>query len=256
MFKYIKTTVQDKLNDYINYTKTLRLIDTYWEDYILESQTYSIEIDEQYAGCFSIHSQENMLTSFFIKDEYVIFSQAVFLDILEKYQVKFAYVVTSDELFLSVAMDNHKKVELQAYFFDDSFVPKNPCKYPIYLLKQANKSDYNELKALDFFDNLDLEDETDIKYVMRDCNGNLMGAGHIQTMLLAPKWGACGMITAENYRQKGVGKSIIMHLKQICMERELIPIAGCWYYNHNSKRTLESCGFSSRTRLLKIHFKS
>lgn len=27
-----------------------------------------------------------------------------------------------------------------------------------------------------------------------------------------------------------------------------------WYYNHNSKRTLESAGYISKTRLLRIEF--
>jgi hypothetical protein len=32
------------------------------------------------------------------------------------------------------------------------------------------------------------------------------------------------------------------------------PIPGCWNYNHNSKRTLESAGYASNTRLLRIDF--
>jgi uncharacterized membrane-anchored protein YitT (DUF2179 family) len=31
-------------------------------------------------------------------------------------------------------------------------------------------------------------------------------------------------------------------------------VSGCWYYNHNSKKTMESAGGYSKTRLLKFYF--
>jgi hypothetical protein len=52
----------------------------------------------------------------------------------------------------------------------------------------------------------------------------------------------------------GIGRSIIIHLRNICIEKGLTPMAGCWYYNHNSKNTLESTGFITKTRLLRIDF--
>ncbi len=63
-----------------------------------------------------------------------------------------------------------------------------------------------------------------------------------------------GMFTNPKYRQQGVGRSIILHLKEICNEKGIIPLPGCWYYNHESKKTLESAGYISRTRLLRIEF--
>lgn len=62
------------------------------------------------------------------------------------------------------------------------------------------------------------------------------------------------MFTSVVYRKKGIGKAIITKLKRLCYENGEIPICGCWYYNNNSKKTLESCGFVTKTRLLKIKF--
>ncbi len=39
-----------------------------------------------------------------------------------------------------------------------------------------------------------------------------------------------------------------------CRQKELHPIAGCWYYNHNSKKTLERAGMVTQTRLLKVDY--
>jgi hypothetical protein len=55
-------------------------------------------------------------------------------------------------------------------------------------------------------------------------------------------------------RCKGVGRSIQMHLADITRENGYIPISGCWYYNHNSKKTIESAGRYSKTRLLNVTF--
>jgi hypothetical protein len=62
------------------------------------------------------------------------------------------------------------------------------------------------------------------------------------------------MIVREEYRQKGYGANILNGLKNIVKTKGLIPISGCWYYNHNSKKTMESAGAYSRTRLLRFYF--
>lgn len=58
--------------------------------------------------------------------------------------------------------------------------------------------------------------------------------------------------TMDNHRRKGVGRSIQMHLAEFCRKKGLIPISGCCYYNHLSKKTMESAGCYSQTRYLDI----
>jgi len=62
------------------------------------------------------------------------------------------------------------------------------------------------------------------------------------------------MITLEAKRQNGAGRSILIHLADICKENGFIPISGCYYYNHLSKKTIESAGKYSKTRLLNVSF--
>jgi RimJ/RimL family protein N-acetyltransferase len=63
-----------------------------------------------------------------------------------------------------------------------------------------------------------------------------------------------GMYTMEPFRQSGVGTATIVTLMDECRRRSLRPVAGCWYYNHRSKQTLERAGMFSPTRLLKIDY--
>jgi hypothetical protein len=46
----------------------------------------------------------------------------------------------------------------------------------------------------------------------------------------------------------------IAMLIEECRRRSLRPVAGCWYYNHRSRRTLQRAGMYSPTRLLKIDY--
>ena len=55
-------------------------------------------------------------------------------------------------------------------------------------------------------------------------------------------------------RGQGVGTETITLLRAECRRRALRPVAGCWYYNHASRRTLERAGMYSPTRLLRISF--
>lgn len=249
---FTKTSFEEQLTLYIKYTQGLRLVDTFWEDYIVNATIYTISFDHKVIGCFSIYEEEHRLT--FLEQSFTKQAQSIFADIINQYHVICALVVTNDELFLSLCLESQVKIELQAYFFDYIKKPQKPATYPSTQLKRATEADLEELRETNFFDDLSLENDADVKYVLRDENGGFLGAGHIHTMQLSPQWGACGMVVAEKHRQKGVGRSIILHLTKIVKENGLTPIAGCWYYNFNSKHTLESCGYASKTRLLSIHF--
>jgi predicted acetyltransferase len=62
------------------------------------------------------------------------------------------------------------------------------------------------------------------------------------------------MIVVEGERQKGYGTMTLRALRKRCIGQNITPIAGCWYFNHQSKKTIEASGFYSQTRLLRIVF--
>ena len=69
-----------------------------------------------------------------------------------------------------------------------------------------------------------------------------------------PDVASIGMYTIEPYRNSGVGTATIALLVEECARRGLRAVAGCWYYNHASKRTLERAGMVTQTRLLRIEY--
>jgi GNAT superfamily N-acetyltransferase len=79
---------------------------------------------------------------------------------------------------------------------------------------------------------------------------NILGVGIIERSILQEGYASVGMFTNEDFRMQGIGRTIIHYLKEWCYSNNLTPISGCWYYNINSKLTLESAGMVTKTRLL------
>jgi hypothetical protein len=49
---------------------------------------------------------------------------------------------------------------------------------------------------------------------------------------------------------------ISLTLMAACRDDGIMPLAGCWYYNHASKKTLEAAGMVTATRLLRFEFQA
>ena len=229
--------------------------DDFWEGHVVGSQIYSVELSGQVIGLCGINNQEN-LTFFYIQPAFLRHAQPAFSVMLEVLKPKYAFVPTNDELLMSLCMDKQVKIEMQAYFWKHGGSIVRPAEYSRELLTLAKPNDETDIMEME-----DDEDREEVAeriaegkyYVMRE-NGIFLGRGNFHKHMIIPNVVSIGMAVHPNFRLRGVGRSIIMHLADICHENGLKPYCGCWYYNHNSKATLESAGFVSQTRLLKVWF--
>lgn len=255
MYQYKLSSLEENNKFFNEYIESLSSrYDDYLEHHILNSKVYSIYVNNEHSGYFGIFDC-SMLTQFYMPKWAFRHAQAVFEEVIQSYGIKNAFVPTCDETFLSLCMDKHTKVNLQAYFFEESNVPVRPAEYPREMLKQATMDELQEILEVtgDFLDTPKKSLEAGELYILRD-QDEFLGLGIIVKNDIMKNCKGTGMFVNEKHRGKGVGRSIILHLKEMCHEEGVIPLPGCWYYNHNSKRTLESCGYISKTRLLRIDF--
>lgn len=257
-YKFIKTSFNENKAMFFKYFNSLSgIYDNFLESHILKSDLYSIYIDNNNKGYFAIY-EDKLLTQFYVDISAMKYAQSIFKDILEQYDVKGAFVPTCDELLLSLSLDFHKKVNMQAYFFEENKNSMYEIKPPMYnrnLLRVATEMDTPAIKELsdNFFDTFQYSSLQNKIYILEK-NDEILGFGIIEDCNIFTEYKATGMFTVVKYRQKGVGRSIILHLRDICHENGFKPLTGCWYHNCNSKNTLESCGYISNTRLLNIEF--
>jgi N-acetylglutamate synthase-like GNAT family acetyltransferase len=253
----IKKCTYENIMKYISdyYKENKIIVDSFWEGQIRESNFYVIEYNQNIIGYFAINN-EMVLTLFNVFEPYRNISQVLF-EIVKKYEsVKEALIPTGDEFFISHAVDNYTKMERQAYF--SIYTEKNPERIIDIKLELANIEKDGDILNIchDFLkgevENIRKGIDEEI-YIARYEN-NVIGFGVIEYQKIVNVYASIGMIVREEYRQKGFGANILNGLKNIVKGKGLQAISGCWYYNHNSKKTMESAGAYSKTRLLRFYF--
>lgn len=250
------TELQPTLQQYIS--AFAAPIDSFLEDHILASTHYAIRLQGTPIGWAAVY-QQSLLTQFALVPAYKQLGQRLFLLARKLEEVRAAFVPTCDEFFLAHALDDYRQLEKQAYFFQAD-PARSPYQPPLPLThRQATLADLPTFQQLagDFFDKVEQRITAGQLTITERANGtgvDCVGFGIIEPGRLIPDVGSCGMFTVEAHRNQGIGPAIITDLMGRCAARGLRPIAGCWYYNHRSKQTLEKAGLFSQTRLLKISY--
>jgi RimJ/RimL family protein N-acetyltransferase len=227
-------------------------IDSFLEDHILASNHYQILLDNTIIGWASIH-EESLMTQFGLFSPHKQHGQQAFQRARKLEHVQAAFIPTCDEFFLAHALDDYRQLEKQAYFFQhDPQARRYQAPFPL-VHRQAETPDIPTIRSLsgEFFDKIEQRVQDGQLYLTHR-DGECVGFGIIDKSVLRPGVASIGMFTVEPFRGLGIGPAILTGLIDICTQQGLHPIAGCWYYNHRSKKTLEKAGLFSQTRLLKI----
>lgn len=246
------TILKPLIDDYLSQLSSP--VDSFLEDHILASNHSLIVVNGENAGYCAVH-KSSLLTQFYLRNECKQHGQAVFQRLKKLESVQAAFVPTADEFFLAHALDEYKQLDKQAYFFQ---TPKDQARLavdPSLAVRLAQPSDTALIKeyAGDFFDGLESSIQKEQIYVMTK-DQICVGFGVLVKSELQPTWASIGMYTRSEFRNQGIGRNMIRYLINECRRQQRQAIAGCWYYNHLSKKTLESAGMYTQTRLLKVSY--
>lgn len=250
----------DIKNDVTSYYENNNItVDSYWEDHVLGSNHYKIAWADETVGFFSIYGKTK-ITLFHMEDKYANYGQEVFAKIKQYEQVTHAFLPTGDEFFLSHCIDNFARFEKQAYFSIYTDKPlKESYQHDLEFVEVKTDEDIKLLElAGDFFSEEMLKMTAEkaehyITYLVKD-NDELIGFGVIEYGRVKPSIGSAGMFVMEEKRRRGYAACILKGLQKIIEDKGLKAHSGCWYYNHNSKKSMESAGAFSKTRLINFYF--
>ncbi len=228
-------------------------IDSFLEGHILASNHYRIVVAGETAGCASIH-EERLITQFALAEPYRRCGQDLFRGLRRMEQVRSAFVPTCDEFFLAHALDDYRQLAKQAYFFTAAHLASRSTSGQ-YAMRPAESGDVELVRreSGDFFEQPERHITAGELFVTVR-GEEPVGFGILVKSVLYDDVASIGMYTIERFRRAGVGAATIVMLMDECRRRFLRPVAGCWYYNHRSKQTLERAGMFSPTRLLKIDY--
>lgn len=225
-------------------------IDAFLEEHILGSEALRIVVDGAPAGIAAIHG-ESLITCFAPEPRVLQHGQAMYHALRPTGQVAAAFVPTCDEVFLAHALDDMRELRKQAYFFAlgldvppvaDGWTPAPATADDAAFIREVSG---------DFSEPVERRIETGELFLMLGSDERV-GVGNMERSTLYDAVASIGMLAVEQSRRGGVGAATIGMLVRGCQRRGITPIAGCWYYNHRSKRTLERAGLVATTRLLRI----
>ncbi|MFD3163736.1 GNAT family N-acetyltransferase [Herpetosiphon sp. NSE202] len=228
-------------------------VDSFFEDRLLHAAWYQIMLDQAVIGLAAVHDA-SMLVHFSLQPGYQQYGQIAFEQAKKLANVQAAFVPTNDQWLLSHALDQYRQLQKQAYFFQANH-QNVPEASPNEQLRLATEADIGLITehASDLFDQIPQR----VAWQQLFCfsiNDEIIGFGIIEPSSIYHQVASIGMHINLAYRQQGYGTRLIQALIRHCQNQQIQPIAGCWYYNHNSKKTLERAGMASATRLLRIEF--
>ena len=232
-------------------------IDSYHEKHVRESNHYLIEHDGVNIGNAAIHDAQ-VITAFVIDPAWRHLSQEIYAALRKQEKVTAAFVSTTDGFFLANAIDNVHEIKRQAYAFalaPDRVLPSTGG----YSMEVATRTDvplFRELSGDFFFPDIESIDDPPgfDEFYMIKRGADLVALGISQKSQLYTATISIGMFVIESERKGGVGTATIGLLIDEMVRRGLEVTAGCWYYNHASKRTLERAGMHAISRWLRIEY--
>src|SRR5829696_3355666 len=254
-FRFAPVEFSEIRNEVIKHLASLpAAIDSYLEDHILSSNHYRIVVEGENAGFASIHGG-NLITQFALSDAFKRYGQPVFFQLRRLEEVQSAFVPTCDGFYLAHALDDYRQLAKQAYFFAAPPAVGEAIASNRYSMRPAaiDDADFVRQESGDFFEHLERHIAAGELFVtLRDEES--VGFGILVKSTLYEDVASIGMYTIKRLRRAGVGTATITMLIAECRRRSLRPVAGCWYYNHRSRRTLQRAGMYSATRLLKVDY--
>lgn len=246
--------IQEQLRQHIGLLPSA--IDSFLESHILQSAHYEIIGPNKKVGYASVY-QGSLITQFVLLSEFRRYGQVLFSQLKRLETVQSAFVPTCDEFFLSHALDEYRDIAKQAYFFAAPAAYTPQLESPLELDRATERDMACILENSDDFfgTNKDIQHKIDnhelfLVYSDRIC----VSFGVMEKSRVMENIASIGMFVIPQHRQKGIGSDTLRLLMLECYRQGVQPIAGCWYYNHLSKKTLERAGMFTQTRLLKFHF--
>ncbi len=224
-------------------------MDSWPEERLVETEKYMIILNHIKVGYTAI--KDNSIFYFYVRKEFFPYAPSLLEEIIERKKIKSVFVLTQDS-FLSalIAEWDYEKKKLACGFTDLGSDDQKDLLEDGEIFRVATQGDCEKIKEMsgDFFDEPGagfscLEDRIDagIIFVLME-QEEIMGGGIMERSQLFKGTVSIGMYTNASFRKKGVAKKILVNLKKQATKENLKPVAGCWYYNTLSRKSLESAG--------------
>lgn len=239
--------VSDILNEHIE--SLSYPMDSWMEDRLVESTKYQLmygEICIAYIGIL-----KDILHFFYVKKAYFKYAPAILEKVIKEKAIGRVFIMTQDSLLTALLAEWDYDIEKKAcWFTDNGIVEDLTTKVENAIFRVATLLDLQNIKDIsgDFFFEasggftcLEERIEAETIFLLED-RTILLGCGIIEKSRFCNNLTSIGMFVNREHRRKGVAKKILLNLKAWSYLNMCKPVAGCWFYNTLSRKSLESAG--------------
>jgi RimJ/RimL family protein N-acetyltransferase len=248
-----------------DYLRTLiSPMDGMWESTEITHATFwEIQDQAQHVGHFCLDSNNDLLR-FYLLEGYQAQALEIFRWILSTHHIQHAIVGTMEPLYFSLCLAMQKSSELHTYLFRDNKHIELLSKLTNSVFRKAEKRELDDISRfyhantegsgewIDAFINQRLNQEE--LFVLYDRQTLVVTGECIPSQKQIP-YADLGIVVAQPYRNRGLGHSMLIQLKQHCYDAGWEPICSCTADNHASKKAIEKAGFISEHNMVKIQLK-
>lgn len=234
--------------------------DGFHADMLFGAVPHLVETDSHPAGFFALADGWDggkMLTGFYLEKAYIASAAGLLDSIIGEYSVTAALVASNDAPFVAIVLEKMHKLGTtlvtQAYNYTYG-PPKRPAEFARSQLERVQPAEYEDMNRLTEQQWDGCFDLPGFRFFALRQDGETLGYGAIAPLKGDETRVDLGNFTLPQHRQKGVGRSIIIHLAQIALEEGYTPVVGCWAGNKESIPTLKSSGFQPENRLFYVKF--
>lgn len=157
--------------------------------------------------------------------------------VLQETGIRHAFAASWDAHHIEAFGSFAAEIACQAYQFEYSELPREAV--PGLRMRPATTADRPYLEQAGFH-NVALLQAGHLH--IAELEGSAVGVGVAEPHALAPSTVDIGMFTNADRRRGGIGRSIIAMIARQVGDSGRRPVAGCWWANWQSRRTLEAAG--------------
>jgi len=224
-------------------------MDSWLEDRLLEAAIHKIIYNSR---CIGYVGQIGETLHFFhICKEHFRDAPAILETFIKKNAIKRVFIMTQNSLLSALIAEWDYEKEKVACWFTDNGREENAHIQAIHaVFRTACLSDVEKIRKVcgDFFEEpsggfITFEERVEAETIfVLENNEELLGCGIVEKGQFCKGVASIGMFVNPEHRRKGVAKTILLNLKKWVYNNNLKPVAGCWYYNTLSRKSLESAG--------------
>jgi len=267
MIEILETAAIDDLTDLrqaclASYSAPL---DGMWEAFSTMSHHREIRSAGFRAGYFCVND-EGQLLQFYVAAPFEMAAAELFSAVLARDEIKGAMVSTADHLFLNLCLDIQSDIAVHTHLYqdhqhNDELVLADGAEASFDVVELGELQTIAELQRdsldqdlgtwlLGYLENLITRREL---YALR-LGEEILGTGEARVSESQPPIVDLGVITMRRHRRRGVASHILWRLKQLCYDRQLVPICSTTTENAGARRAITKAGFVSRHRILQVAF--